>query len=175
MQQEIAIKIPHTTRPGWADSTLYPLLNQSGQFKNKLAAELVKVALSEQGISCAVDEFNNVLFGQGNQSEIKIAFAKIQGIKREFWFNQIRPNLNNWSHIHFVCVHPNKIDIYQFTKENCLQLCEEAQGLSHTGQNDLKAVKVYQKSNNSMSGNYWKLNSFSDLQMRINPNRITFW
>jgi hypothetical protein len=170
MQSDLVIQLPTAFNVNWERSSIFPLLQQSGQFKNKIAARVVEQSLQENQIPCVIDEYNNVKFGSNYQSEVKIAFAKFKGNKREFWFNQIHPNVNNWTHIHLMCVHPEMVEVYQFTKEECLQLCEDASGLSHTGQEgDLLAVHVHQTEN---GGTYWKLDCYGTLLTNFSTNKL---
>lgn len=170
MKNDLLIKIPSFAKFGWEASSIFPLLYQTGQFKNKFASKVVKQSLDEKGISSTIDENNNIKFGNGFQSEVKIAFAKIKGNRKEFWFNQIRPNLDNWTHIHLMCVHPELIEIYQYNREECISLCQDATGLSHTGQEGhLLSVHVHQCGER---GNYWKLDCYGNLLANFSTDKI---
>jgi hypothetical protein len=66
--------------------------------------------------------------------------------------------MNNWTHLHLVCVHPEKIEVFEYTKDECLELCANASGLDHIGQTgSLLAINVVQSTE---KGTYWKLDCF---------------
>ena len=176
MNSSLSIKLPSSVKTGWEDSNIAALANQSGQFKSKLGAEIVQTSLAEKGISCFITDNGNLNFGSKYVSEIRTAFASIQNNRKSFWFNQIRPKVENWTHLHLVCVHPEKVEIYEYTKEEILALCEDAAGLDHIGQEgDLLAVNVYQPINvyhSRKKGNYWKLECYGKKVSEFSTDKI---
>lgn len=108
----------------------------------------------QQEIPCTITKNNNIAFKSNYISEVRTSFASIDSKKKTFWFNQIRPEMNNWTHLHLVCVHPEKIEVYQYTKEETLELCKDAKGLDHIGQEGLIAINV------NTEEDYWKLDCY---------------
>lgn len=165
--KSIELTIPKNIKKGWEQSPIKSLIKQSGQFKNKVGTKIVEEVLKERKISYTVTKTGFVIFNGKNTSEIRTSFATFHQNKKTFWFNQIRPNINNWSHIHLVCVHPEKIEVYQFSKEECLSLCEDTSGLDHVGQEgDLLAIQVTTESD------YWKLDCYGKLLAEIPTTKI---
>jgi hypothetical protein len=170
MNKLISVQVPNQIKNGWEDSPIKILANQSGQFKSKFGTEIVKSFFEEKGISFSTDKNENVIFNGTCVSEIRTSFASIQKNTKTFWFNQIRPKVDNWTHLHLVCVHPDKIEVYEYSKEECLELCKGAPGLDHVGQKgNLLAIKVLQ---NKQSGNYWKLDCYGKFIGSIPTNQI---
>lgn len=170
METPLIIDLPNQVRSGWESSTIEPLSRQTGQFKNRIGAEIVKHVLTEQNVSCFVDENNNLNFKENKVSEIRTSFASINGNRKTFWFNQIRPKLDNWSYLHLVCIHPEKVEVYEYTKYETLELCKDAAGLDHIGQDgDLLAISVFQTKN---KGNYWKLDCYGKKIAEFSTNKI---
>lgn len=176
MNSSFSIKLPSQVKLGWETSNIAALANQNGQFKSKVGAEIVQAALTEKGISCSITENGNLCFGSKYVSEIRTSFASINSNRKSFWFNQIRPKMNDWTHLHLVCVHPEKVEIYEYTREEILALCEDAAGLDHIGQEgDLLAVNVYQPINvyhSRKKGNYWKLECYGKKVTEFSTNKI---
>jgi hypothetical protein len=171
MKTNLVIEVPVKIKKGWSNSPIKDIVNQSGQFKNKFGTKIVEAVLDEKEISHYLDKNENVIFGDNCVSEIRTAFASIQGKTKTFWFNQIRPNVKNWTHLHLVCVHPEKIDVYQYSKEDCLELCRTSPGLDHIGQDgDLLAIKVQ---DNEKIGTYWKLDCYGTHMGQISTNLIS--
>lgn len=169
MKSTFIINVPTKSRNGWAGSNIEPLVKQTGQFKNRIGAEIVKQTLNEQNVPCCIDENGNLNFKDNKVSEIRTAFASFQGERKTFWFNQIRPKLDNWSHMHLVCVHPEKVEVYELTKYEVLELCKEAAGLDHIGQDGLLAIKVSQGKH---KGDYWKLDCYGKKITEFSTEKI---
>lgn len=170
METPLIIELPCQTRSGRESSSIEPLSRQNGQFKNKIGVEMVRQVLLENNVPCFIDDNNNLNFKDGKTSEIRTSFASFNGGRKNFWFNQIRPNINNWDYLHLVCVHPDKVEVYEYTKYEALELCKDAAGLDHIGQEgQLLAINVFQSKNRAT---YWKLDCYGKKIAEFSTNKI---
>lgn len=167
IQPIIEFKIPNKTKEGWENSPIKSFLKQSGQFKNRVGTKIVSELLKQQEIDCSITKHGFISFDGNHLSEIRTSFASVHKNKKTFWFNQIRPKINNWTHMHLVCVHPEKIEVYQYLKEECISLCEDASGLDHIGQEgELLAINV------TTEKDYWKLDCYGKFLGEISTSQI---
>lgn len=134
---KFAITIPNKTKFGWEHSPFKNLPSSTPQIKGKLGTEIVMQLLQQEGFDCKIiSDKGDLQFGE-HKSEVKTALASYNQYKTGemgfgLWWNQIRPSQDEWTHLHLVAVFADKIDVYEYTREESkVLLSSPIGGLGH--------------------------------------------
>ena len=181
-----SLQLPNIIKKGWEDSALKNLPNCTPQFKGKLGTIFVQQYFEKQGLATRIvsDEgdlivtFIDEIVGElEKKGEVKTAlvsytYLKSGKVNESLWWNQIRPLQSGWELLYLVGVYPDKICIWQFDRENGLQLAESTGGCEHTGQGDEKGLLAVQIEKKQNSSNYDLLEKYGKLIVEISTNDI---
>ena len=169
------LSIPTTIKRGWENSPLRELPAQTPQFKGSLGTKIIKELMEEKGYTAKVisdrGDLEYTKDGKTFRSEVKTAcaafkFNKAGNVSGEsFWWNQIRPDQEGWTHLHLVALHPEYVMVYEFNRENAEALVkdEEIGGDGHTTGDAEGGLKKVVVKKNTRSDNFNRLDIYGTM------------
>lgn len=180
------LKLPNLIKQGWENSPLRNLPSQGSQFKGKLGTEILRQHLNAQGIQTrfvsnegdiVVTMTDSVNGKVEKKAEVKTALVDLEFLKsgkvnERLWWNQIRPLQSGWKLLYLVGVYPDAIRIWEFDRNNAIQLAEKTGGCEHTGQGDEKGLLAVEVKKNTKGSNFGLLDTYGKMIAEIAVDQI---
>ena len=149
------ITLPSLIKSGWESSKLATLPNQTPQFKGSLGTKIVHQLIPG---SVIISNEGDLQIGT-EKSEVKTALFNTK--TKCLWWNQIRPKQSGWTKLHLVAIYPDKISVYEFTRDQAEKMFQDPvlSKSGHVGTKELLEVKCVI---NSKRNTLTKLTEYGD-------------